>query len=137
MLFPISKHTALLTGCYKKEHDDERTFRVIAWKLEKSREAEAAAQEQEEEEERNGENEKETRRLPRRSLLRHKSSIVAVLSFCMINLFQTLGLFPFPHSISSFSRCHLKLDINRQFSSVDSVIIIIVINIKGHINTFE
>ena len=34
-LFPISKHTALLTGCYKKEHDDERTFRVIVRKREK------------------------------------------------------------------------------------------------------
>jgi hypothetical protein len=31
-LFPISKHTALLTGCCKKEHDDERTFRVIVRK---------------------------------------------------------------------------------------------------------
>jgi hypothetical protein len=46
-LFPISKHTALLTGYYKKEHDDERTFRVIARKREK---------------------EEETRRLPRCSL---------------------------------------------------------------------
>jgi hypothetical protein len=51
-LFPISKHTALLTGCYKKKHDDERTFRVIVWKREK---------------------EGERRRLPRRSLLDTKT----------------------------------------------------------------
>ena len=50
-LFPISKHTALLTGCYKKKHNDERTFRVIVRKREK---------------------EGETRRLPRRSLLNTK-----------------------------------------------------------------
>ena len=33
-LFPISKHTALLTGSYTMEHEDERTFRVIALRRE-------------------------------------------------------------------------------------------------------
>lgn len=40
-LFPISKHTILLTGYQKKEHDDERTFRVIVCKKKKKTRARA------------------------------------------------------------------------------------------------
>jgi len=127
-LFPISKYTVLLTGYYKKEHDDERTFRVIVRKKREKKE--------------------ETKRLPRCSLSDIKNSFVLMLSFFVIILLQAPGLFPFPHPISSFLFfvfifffyllfCYFKVDLNRQISSsVDQIIIIIIIIffIKDHVN---
>ncbi len=73
-LFPISKYTTLLAGYYKKEHDDERTFRAIIRKREK---------------------EGETRRLPRYSL----PDIKARSFWCSLSLwlfyYRHRAYFPF------------------------------------------
>jgi hypothetical protein len=73
------------------------------------------------------------RRLLQHSLPAHNGPIVLMLSFFVIILLQAPGLFPFPHSISSSPLCYFKLDISRQFSSVDRIIT----DVKYCINAYE